>query len=68
MMDYRLYVFDRSGHIRGVTMLTCESDEAAAAYATTQSDGRPMALWSVDREIRTFEAAPEPDAKGRRRR
>jgi hypothetical protein len=68
MMDYRLYVFDRSGHIRGVTMLTCEDDEAAAAFATSQSDGRPMALWTLDREIRRFDAINEEPVRARRRR
>jgi len=67
-MDYRLYVFDRSGHIRGVTMLTCENDEAATAYATSQGNGRPMALWTLDREIRRFDAVNEEPVVARRRR
>ena len=67
MMDYRLYVFDRSGHIRGVTMLTRESDEAAAAYATSQGDGRPMALWARDREIRRFDAIDDEPVRKRRK-
>jgi hypothetical protein len=55
MSDYRLYVFDHTGHIRGVTVLNCDSDEEAAAYARSQSDGRPMELWNRDRPIRRFD-------------
>ncbi|HEY2750135.1 hypothetical protein [Phenylobacterium sp.] len=55
MSDYRLYVFDRAGHVRGVTVLSCESDEEAAAYARSHSDGQPMELWLGDRPIRRFD-------------
>ena len=68
MADYRLYVFDRSGQIRGVTMLTCENAEAAAAYATSQGDGRPMALWARARELRRIAAVDEDPIRSRGRR
>ena len=55
MSDYRLYVFDQTGHIRGVTVLHCDTDEEAAAYARAHSDGRPMELWNGDRPIRRFD-------------
>jgi hypothetical protein len=55
MADYRLYVFDQTGHIRGVTVLNCENDEEAAAYARSHNDGRPMELWNRDRPIRRFD-------------
>ncbi|WP_372786423.1 hypothetical protein [Phenylobacterium sp.] len=54
MKDYRLYVFDRTGHIRGVTVLNCQDDEEAMAYAAAHSEGRTMELWQRDRQVRTF--------------
>jgi hypothetical protein len=56
MTDYRLYVFDRTGHIRGVTVLACVDDEEAAAYAKSHADGRPMELWDRERPVRRFDA------------
>jgi hypothetical protein len=54
MTDYRLYVFDRTGHIRGVTVLNCLDDEEASAYAVAHGEGRTMELWHRDRQVRTF--------------
>lgn len=56
MTDYRLYVLDGGGHIRGVTLLACKDDEEAAAYACAHGEGQPMELWSRDRAVRRFDA------------
>ena len=52
MLDYRLYLLDDAGHIRGVVELDCANDEEAIALAEAHGDGRPMELWRRDRWIR----------------
>ncbi|HEY8005139.1 MAG TPA: hypothetical protein VIE16_12965 [Phenylobacterium sp.] len=39
-----------------MTVLACEDDEEAAAYATSHGQGQPMELWSHDRAVRRFDA------------
>lgn len=54
MLDYKLYYFDRNGHVRGMVELSCNDDDEAAAWAQTHGEGRVMELWRRDRQVRTF--------------
>lgn len=68
MLEYRLYVLNASGHITGVFEFGCIDDAAAATWALTKADGRPMELWRRDHLIRRFSGDEPPPHLSRRER
>jgi len=54
--NYRLYLLDHAGHIRGPAVeITAKDDDAAIETAVAQGDG-DMELWQRDRLVQRFEA------------
>lgn len=52
MRDYRLYHFDKGGHVLGLPDgFSCENDEAAIAWAKRLVDGHDVELWQLDRVV-----------------
>jgi hypothetical protein len=57
MAEYRLYFFDREGHIRHRVEFECDTDEAALAEVDRHSDGRALELWRGTQLVRQIKAA-----------
>jgi hypothetical protein len=60
MQDYRLYFFDRYGHIANAVTLECADVAEAIQEAERCRDGRAMELWRRAELIRRFEVVPLP--------
>jgi hypothetical protein len=54
MPSYRLFYFDRNGHISGRLDMDCATDEAALARAGTHLTGPYVELWQGDRLVQSF--------------
>ncbi len=57
MPDYRLYLLDDEGRIRGRLDLQCEHDAEAIQAASEQSNGAPSELWQGSRVVKRFPTA-----------
>ena len=56
MQNYRLYLLDHAGHIRGPALeITARDDDAAIEAAIARGDGA-MELWQRERLVERFEA------------
>lgn len=61
MPDYRLYQFDKAGHIVGPPQeFEFSNDQEALAKARQYVDGKAVELWSGARRIIRIEPASEP--------
>lgn len=61
MFSYRLYRFDRAGHITSPPqILQCSDDDAALVEAQKYLDGHALEIWREDMRIGRL---PERDAK-----
>lgn len=56
MHGYRLYFLSNEGRIIHVVEFEDVADEDAFAAVERLSDGRPMELWSLDRQVAVFAA------------
>jgi hypothetical protein len=54
MPDYRLYLLDDNGRIKGVIELDCEDDDRAGEAVEQQRDGHDMELWNRSRFVKAF--------------
>jgi len=52
---YRLFFFDRAGHIEKAHEFEGADDEAAVRIAQGWREGRRMELWQRDRRVRRWE-------------
>lgn len=56
MQNYRLYLLDHAGHIRGPAVEITAADDAAAIEAAADKGEGLMELWQRDRLVQRFEA------------
>jgi hypothetical protein len=56
MAEYRLYFFDREGHIQHRVEFECETDAEALALVRQHGDGRPLELWRGTQLVREIAA------------
>ena len=55
MQGYRLYFFDRNGHIARVVEMECASDDEAIERVREYTHAHAMELWQQARCIGMFE-------------
>jgi len=51
MLEYRLYLLDRSGHICHGEDFVSESDDSAMTYGRAKSAGQPAEVWQYARVV-----------------
>jgi hypothetical protein len=62
MRYYRLYFMHRfSGHIDHFREFEAEDDDAAFDIAERWYDDAPMELWNLERKLRHWDGAAQPD-------
>ena len=54
MQEYRAYIMEPDGHIKGRVDLLCSDEEAAKERAKQLVDDHDVELWQLDRQIATF--------------
>jgi hypothetical protein len=56
MSEYRLYLFNELGHVRGRFVLHCGSEIEALSMVEKHRSEREMELWCGDRLVQSYPA------------